>query len=188
MSTCEPPQSSATINHHHHHYHRRHHHHRYRHRHQHRRHRRRRVSAAVSIATEHMRDGVTRAIRRGAHHGGGFSCWHTRAVGWAVSAAFTFLPKIEGYGGGGRPFSSVFSLRHLLFSFSTFLLLLSLLPLPLPLSYSLFFFFPLVSFLLILLSLCLRIFCLPPSVFVLCCLPASPLSLPVSIHVPLQNM
>jgi len=57
------------------------------------------VSAAVSIATEHMRDGVTRAIRRGAHHGGGFSCWHTRAVGWAVSAAFTFLPKIEGYGG-----------------------------------------------------------------------------------------
>lgn len=64
-----------------------------------------------------MRDGVTRAIRRGAHHGGGFSCWHTRAVGWAVSAAFTFLPKIEGYGGGGRPFSSVFSLRHLLFVF-----------------------------------------------------------------------
>lgn len=65
-----------------------------------RRHRRRRVSAAVSMTTEHMRDGVTRAIRRWAYHGGGFSCWHTRAVSWAVSAAFTFLPKIEGYGGG----------------------------------------------------------------------------------------
>lgn len=57
------------------------------------------VLAAVSIATEHMRDGVTRAFRRGTHHGGGFSCWHTRAVGWAVSAAFTFFPKIKGYGG-----------------------------------------------------------------------------------------
>lgn len=56
------------------------------------------------MATEHMRDGVIRAIRRGTHHGGGFSCWHTRAVGWAVSVAFTFLPKIEGYGGGSRPF------------------------------------------------------------------------------------
>lgn len=56
------------------------------------------------MATEHMRDGVTRAIRRGTHHGGGFSCWHTRAVGWAVSVAFTFLPKIEGYGGSSRPF------------------------------------------------------------------------------------
>lgn len=66
--------------------------------------RRQRVSVAVSMATEHMRDGVTRAIRRGTHHGGGFSCWHTRAVGWAVSVAFTFLPKIEGYGGSSRPF------------------------------------------------------------------------------------
>lgn len=35
---------------------------------------------------------------------GGFSCWHTRAVSWAVSVAFTFLPKIEGYGGGSHPF------------------------------------------------------------------------------------
>lgn len=74
------------------------------------------------MATEHMRDGVTRAIRRGTHHGGGFSCWHTRAVGWAVSAAFTFLPKIEGYGGGSLPFFLYLSSSSPS-SFSTFLLL-----------------------------------------------------------------
>lgn len=84
--------------------------------------RRQRVSVAVSMATEHMRDGVTRAIRRGTHHGGGFSCWHTRAVGRAVSAAFTFLPKIEGYGGGSRPFFLCLSSSSPS-SFSTFLLL-----------------------------------------------------------------
>ena len=84
---------------------------------------RRRVSVAVSIATEHMRDSVTRAIRRGTHHGGGFSCWHTRAVGWAVSVAFTFLPKIEGYGGGSRPFFLYLSSSSPS-SFSTFLLFL----------------------------------------------------------------
>lgn len=81
--------------------------------------RRQRVSVAVSMATEHMRDGVTQAIRRGTHHGGGFSCWHTRAVGWAVSVAFTFLPKIEGYGGGSRPFFLYLS-SSLLSSFSSF--------------------------------------------------------------------
>lgn len=75
------------------------------------------------MATEHMRDGGTRAIRRGTHHGGGFSCWHTRAVGWAVSVAFTFLPKIEGYGGGSRPFFLYLSSSSPS-SFSTFLLLL----------------------------------------------------------------
>lgn len=70
---------------------------------------------------------MTQAIRCGTHHGGGFSCWHTRAVGWAVSAAFTFLPKIEGYGGGSRPFflclsslspSSFFTFLRLSLSFS----------------------------------------------------------------------
>lgn len=47
-------------------------------------------------------------------------------LGWAVSVAFTFLPKIEGYGGGSRPFSSVSPLHHLRFlSFYSFFLSLS---------------------------------------------------------------
>jgi len=54
---------------------------------------------------------------------GGFSCWHTRAVGWAVSVAFTFLPKIEGYGGGSRSFFLYLSSSSPS-SFFTFLLLL----------------------------------------------------------------
>lgn len=81
----------------------------------------------------HARWDDSSSIRRGAHHGDGFSCWHTRAVGWAVSAAFTFLPKIESYGGGGRPFflclsspssSSFFTLIFHLLSISVFLFLL----------------------------------------------------------------
>ena len=54
-----------------------------------------------------------RGIGCGAHYGGGFSRWHTRAVSWAVSAAFTFLLKIEGYGAGSRLFSSFSPCRYL---------------------------------------------------------------------------
>lgn len=111
--------------------------------------RRQRVSAAVSMATKHMRDRVTWAIRRWAYHGGGFSCWHTRAVSWAVSAAFTFLPKIEGYGGGSRPFflclsslsPSSFSTLFLLSFYQLFYFLLSFYFLSISLSPLVFIFF-----------------------------------------------
>ena len=59
---------------------------------------------AVTKVTVRMGIAGIRGIGCGAHRGAGFSRRHTRAASWAVSAAFTFLLKIEGYGGGGRPF------------------------------------------------------------------------------------
>lgn len=61
---------------------------------------------AVTKVTTRMGNDRIQGIGCGAHYGGGFSRWHTRAVSWAVSAAFTFLLKIEDYGAGDRVFFS----------------------------------------------------------------------------------
>lgn len=64
-----------------------------------------RLGAVTKVTTRMGNDGI-QGIGCGAHYGGGFSRWHTRAVSWAVSAAFTFLLKIEDYGAGDRVFFS----------------------------------------------------------------------------------